>query len=151
MSTYTPIYRTSVVRDGSVKSEERPRVDDAHSCARVLRTYFAERGDMHGRETFVVVFLNARRRVTGIVPVSQGCLTSSLVHPREVFGPALSSAVAAIMVAHNHPSGDPEPSPEDVALTRRLASAGALLGVELLDHIIVGDECHVSLRARGIL
>ena len=79
-----------------------------------------------------------------------GCLTSSLVHAREVFKPAILAGAAAILLAHNHPSGDPEPSAEDLALTRRLKAAGDLLGIAILDHIIVGELGRfVSLRERG--
>jgi DNA repair protein RadC len=76
--------------------------------------------------------------------------TASLVHPREVFQEAIAGRAAAILVFHNHPSGDPEPSAEDLALTRRLASAGALLGIELLDHLIRAGR-FVSLKDRGVL
>ena len=81
-----------------------------------------------------------------------GCLTSSLVHPRETFKPAILGGAAAIVLAHNHPSGDPEPSAEDVALTRRLVSAGTLLGIEVLDHVIIGEAGRfVSLKERGVI
>ena len=83
--------------------------------------------------------------------VSVGTLTASLVHPREVLGPALRARAAALVVAHNHPSGDPEPSPEDCALTERLRDAARLLGLELLDHVVVGRNGFVSLRERGVL
>ena len=96
--------------------------------------------------------LTIRHRVLGLHTVSVGCLSSSLVHPREVFKPAILAGSAALLVAHNHPSGDPEPSAEDVALTRRLAAAGTLLGIELLDHLILGEAGRfVSLRERGVL
>jgi DNA repair protein RadC len=80
-----------------------------------------------------------------------GCLTSSLVHPREVFQEAIVSRAAAIILFHNHPSGDPEPSAEDLSLTRRLASAGTLLGIEVLDHVVLGAGRVVSLKDRGVL
>jgi DNA repair protein RadC len=80
--------------------------------------------------------------------VSQGTLTSSLVHPREVFGPAVREEPRALIVAHNHPSGDPEPSEEDLAVTRRLVEAGKILGVPLLDHVVIGDRSFVSIRER---
>lgn len=100
-------------------------------------------------EVFVALLLNGKHRVTGFAEVSRGTLTSSLVHPREVFGPALREVAAAVIVAHNHPSGDPEPSHEDLEVTRRLREAGVLLGVPLLDHIIVGEQgSFVSLRER---
>jgi DNA repair protein RadC len=104
------------------------------------------------REHFTVVLLDARNRVVGVNTVSIGTLTASLVHPREVFKPAILANAAAIIVAHNHPSGDPEPSNEDVAITQRLGEAGALLGIRLLDHLVLGaDGAFVSLADREVI
>ena len=83
--------------------------------------------------------------------VSVGILDSSLVHPREVFKDAILASAASMIVAHNHPSGDPTPSNEDKRVTLRLAEAGQLLGIELLDHIILGDNRWVSLKERGVI
>lgn len=100
-------------------------------------------------ERFLALLLNGKHRVAGFAEVSRGTLTSSLVHPREVFGPAIREVAAAVIVAHNHPSGDPEPSHEDLEVTKRLREAGVLLGVPLLDHIIVGERgSFTSLRER---
>ena len=100
-------------------------------------------------ERFVALFLNGKHRVTGFAEVSRGTLTASLVHPREVFAPALRELAAALIVAHNHPSGDPEPSQEDIEVTKRLSEAGKILGVPLLDHVIVGAHgSFTSLRER---
>lgn len=88
-------------------------------------------------ETFWVASLDARSRLIGLEQVSMGTLTACLVHPREVFAPALRIRAASIVVIHNHPSGDPEPSDEDVSLTERLVSAGRLLGIPLVDHLVV--------------
>ncbi len=93
-----------------------------------------------------VLLLDGKHRLRLCAQVSVGTLTSSLVHPREVFGPALREGAAAVILVHNHPSGDSEPSQEDVAITRRLLDAGKLLGVPLLDHLIIGAETHASLR-----
>ncbi len=100
------------------------------------------------RETFHALLLDGKHRLQRRHRVSEGTLTSSLVHPREVFGPALRESAAALIVVHNHPSGDPEPSAEDVAVTRRLIEAGQLLGVPLLDHVVVAAEGYVSIRER---
>jgi DNA repair protein RadC len=102
-------------------------------------------------ETFGVLALDVRRRLRREVVVSVGCLTSSLVHPREVFQIAVTSRAAALILFHNHPSGDPEPSAEDVGLTRRLAQAGQLMGIEILDHVVLGAGRFVSLKERGAL
>ncbi len=106
--------------------------------------------ELRGRlqETFVVLLLDGRHRLRRLAMVTTGTLTSSLVHPREVFAPALSERAAAIVVAHNHPTGDPEPSSEDLEVTRRLRSAGKLLGVPLIDHVVVGQGRYCSLRER---
>jgi len=98
------------------------------------------------KEIFVALLLNGQHRINGYLEVSVGTLTASLVHPREVFGPALSQGAAALIVAHNHPSGDPKPSPEDIAVTKRLIEAGNLLGVSVLDHIVIGDQRYHSIR-----
>lgn len=102
-------------------------------------------------ETFGVLALDVRHRLKQETVVSVGCLTSSLVHPREVFQVAVAARAAALILFHNHPSGDPEPSAEDVSITRRLASAGTLMGIEVLDHVILGAGRFVSLKERGIL
>jgi DNA repair protein RadC len=102
-------------------------------------------------ETFGLLALDIRHRLKKEAVISVGCLTSSLVHPREVFQQAVVSRAAALVLFHNHPSGDPEPSSEDLALTRRLASAGTLMGIEVLDHVILGAGRFVSLKERGVL
>ena len=100
------------------------------------------------QETFHALLLDGKHRLRRRERVSEGTLTSSLVHPREVFGSALRERAAALIVAHNHPSGDPEPSAEDLAVTRRLIQAGRLLGVPLLDHVVIAEGGYVSLRER---
>lgn len=101
------------------------------------------------QEVFRVVFLDGRRQVLGCEDISVGTLTQCLVHPREVFRPAIEKSAAAILVGHNHPSGDPTPSSDDFAMTDRLAQAGILLGIELMDHLIVSRTGYRSLRALG--
>lgn len=96
-------------------------------------------------ETFWVALLDARGRPKAFEQVATGTLTACLVHPREVFAPALLARAASVVVAHNHPSGDPEPSPEDLALTERLARVGSLLGIPLLDHVVVATRGYRSL------
>jgi len=100
------------------------------------------------RETFHVLLLDGKHALIRRELVSVGTLTTSLVHPREVLRPAVREAAAAVICAHNHPSGDPEPSSEDLAVTQRLARAGRTLGIPLLDHVVVGRGRFVSLRDR---
>ena len=102
-------------------------------------------------ERFFAVYMDAKGKPLAVAEISRGTLTASLVHPREVFAPALALRAAAIVCAHNHPSGDPEPSAEDRAATRRLQRAGRLLGVELLDHVVIGRAGFVSFLERGWL
>jgi DNA repair protein RadC len=103
------------------------------------------------REHFKAVVLNTKNQILKIVDISIGSLNSSIVHPRELFKVVLKHSGAALIVAHNHPSGDPEPSSEDIRLTKRLNEAGKILGIDLLDHLILGDGKFVSLKERGII
>jgi len=102
------------------------------------------------KEHFLVLCLDTRNRLIGHKLVSVGSLDTSIVHPREVFREAISSCAASVIFAHNHPSGDPEPSEEDIELTKRLARAGEIVGIDVLDHIIICDEGFVSLKARNL-
>ena len=101
------------------------------------------------REHFLGIYLDARHRVLTVQTVSVGTLNASLVHPREVYRAAVGLQAAALVVAHNHPSGCAQPSGDDLELTRRLARCGSLLGIELLDHLVVGDGDLVSIREYG--
>jgi DNA repair protein RadC len=103
------------------------------------------------KEHFQAILLNTRNRVVAIRPVSMGSLQQSIVHAREVFREAISNSAAAMIVVHNHPSGDPSPSEEDLAITRRLVEAGQLLGIPILDHLIIGAGKFISLKERGAL
>lgn len=103
------------------------------------------------REQFRTVHLNTKNQVLEVELVSVGSLSSSIVHPREVFKNPLRNSVAHLILVHNHPSGDPGPSREDVEVTRRLTEAGKILGVEILDHIIIGDNRFSSLKEEGLL
>jgi DNA repair protein RadC len=101
------------------------------------------------REQFKVILLNAKNQVIDVESISEGTLNSALVHPREVFKPAIRRSAFALIVAHNHPSGDPSPSREDQEVTRRLLAAGETLGIQMLDHVIVGDGTYYSFREQG--
>jgi DNA repair protein RadC len=102
-------------------------------------------------EHFGVLLLDTKHRVLRTTVVAIGTLNSTVVQPRDVFREALLGAAAAVVAFHNHPSGDPSPSPDDVELTRRLAAAGTLMGIDLVDHIVLGDARYCSLREMGIL
>lgn len=100
------------------------------------------------QEVFGILILNAKNKIVAVHEVSRGILDASLVHPREVFKPAVLHNAAAIVCFHNHPSGDPEPSKDDIEITKRLVEAGEIMGIAILDHIIVGDDRYVSLFER---
>src|SRR6185295_659238 len=106
--------------------------------AAAVYAHFRGRLPQLDREVFYVLLLDGKNRVRGEVRVSEGSLTAALVHPREVFAPAIREAAAALILVHNHPSGDPTPSAEDAAITQRLRQAGELIGIRVLDHVVVG-------------
>jgi DNA repair protein RadC len=127
----------------------RLRTGDAiRGPADVYRHFHARLRDTL-QERFLVLLLDGRHRVLREVQASQGTLTASLIHPREVFRPALREAAAAVILVHNHPSGDPTPSREDREVTERLVQVGDVLGVPVLDHVIVAERGYVSLREEG--
>ena len=103
------------------------------------------------KEVFIALHLDTKNRLLCLDHVSVGSLNASVVHPREVFKSCLLSSAAAVILLHNHPSGDPTPSREDLELTGRLREAGELLGIKVLDHVVIGSGCYVSLADRGLL
>ena len=114
----------------------------------IFRT-FRERFAGLDREEFLAVLLDGKGRIMGFNSVSVGSLTASLVHPRELFKVAIIANAAAVLLVHNHPSGDPTPSHEDEALTARLRAAGDLLGIRIVDHVVIGDGVYVSFVDSG--
>lgn len=142
-----PLYSCSLVRGENVKAETR-MMTGAREAATIFKAVI---GDAD-REHFAVAVLDARRKCIGVQIVSVGTLSASLVHPREVFKPAILLNGAAVVVCHNHPSGDPMPSTEDRKATRRLQRAGELLGIPLADHVVIGEgESFFSFREGGLL
>ena len=102
------------------------------------------------KEYFLALLLDTRNQLIRVAEVSVGSLDSSIVHPREVFKEAISASAASIIFAHNHPSGDPEASEDDISLTKRLADAGEIMGIDVLDHVIIGDRKYLSLKREGM-
>ncbi|NLM69790.1 MAG: DNA repair protein RadC [Firmicutes bacterium] len=103
------------------------------------------------REHFVILMLNTKHAVIAKKVVSIGHLNASLVHPRELFKDVIKKSSAAVILVHNHPSGDPTPSEDDIRVTQRLCEAGRLLGISVLDHIVIGDKSYVSFREQGLI
>lgn len=133
-----PTFR--LVRERSGTYRTMPVIQNASDAARIVRAMATE-----PQEVFVVLLLNAKGRAFGAVVVHRGTLSSTLVHPREVFLPAIQANAASIILAHNHPSGDPTPSSEDQDVHERLRKAGEIIGIPVLDSIVIGDSGHVSL------
>jgi len=125
----------------------RPTISNAWDAAKLVM----EDLRYQQQERLVAIFLDTRNQVIRVHTVSVGTLTGSPAHPREIFREALAHGSANLIVCHNHPSGDPSPSRDDIALTARLKQAGDLMGVTLLDHIIIGDGRHISLKEIGKL
>jgi hypothetical protein len=127
--------------------KHRPRIREARDVYELLHT----RCRAEKREHFIVLPLTSKNEVLMVADVSVGTLTNTLVHPREVYEPAIRCGAAHIVLAHNHPSGDPAPSAEDHRLTRQLKEAGALLGIPVTDHVILGGDAFFSFSEEGML
>ncbi len=140
------IVRIQMVREGSFPYSPNP-VRNSSDAAKIFQAYLAGAD----REYFVILLLDGKHRVNALNVVSVGSLTCAIVHGREVFKPAVVSNAASVILSHNHPSGDVSPSPEDVALTRRLVKAGEVLGIKVLDHIIIGEGQYMSFADRGMI
>ncbi len=134
-------------RMSPASNSQRPVMDSVDAAASLLRPLLIEKQKEH----FVALLLDNRHRLIRMSPIAIGSLSATLVHPRELFKEAIAASAAAVIVAHNHPSGAPDPSDHDVTLTRRLVEAGALLGIEVLDHLIIGADGTVSLRVLGLM
>lgn len=103
------------------------------------------------QEVFGILILDTANKIVAVHEISRGTLNASMVHPREVFKPAVLHNAAAIICFHNHPSGDPKPSKEDIETTNRLVEAGKIMGIKVLDHIVVGDDKYTSLKEMGVI
>ncbi|MBI3830663.1 MAG: DNA repair protein RadC [Planctomycetes bacterium] len=132
-------------------TEEEDRRGKTFACGRDFFEHYRLRMRNLKKERFFVACLDQKNRMLGEELVSEGTLTQTLVHPREVFNPAIRMQAAAVAVVHNHPSGDPAPSREDKQLTKRLGEVAELVGIRLLDHVIVGDGTYTSFVERGLL
>ena len=113
--------------------------------------HFRDQLGAEKRELFYVVLLNNKNRKIRDVKISEGSLTASLVHPREVYNPVIRDSAAAVVFVHNHPSGDPAPSPEDIDITRRLKEVGDVMGIRVLDHVVIGHNRVFSFSDKGML
>lgn len=145
--SYRALPRMRLIR---LSGRRHPRAEAVNSAGAVYDLLKEEAAGLV-KEVFWTVLLDGRNRVIDIDEVAVGSLTATLVHAREVFTPAMYVGAAHIILAHNHPSGDAEPSSEDVALTSRLVQVGDVLGIKVLDHVVIGDGRFISLSERGLV
>ena len=140
-----PDYKVMLVKDSNVPSDKK-RISSPVDVVSMFESYL-QGAD---REHFCIAMLDRKGNLLGLNTVSVGSLSSSVVHPREVFKPAIVIGASSIILCHNHPSGDTTPSSEDIAVTRKLVEGGKILGIEVLDHVIIGDR-YCSLKERGLI
>jgi len=122
-------------------------IKDPEAVVKAIRASIRDKAKEH----FKLILLNPRNKIIGISTISIGILNASLVHPREVFKDAIMHTAASVVLAHNHPSGDPEPSEDDIKITKKLVESGKILGIEVLDHIIIGKNNFCSFKERGLI
>jgi len=127
-----------------------PGADKPLKCPQDVAGLLMEEMRYLKKEHMKLVLLNVKCNLISVEEISVGSLNASIVHPREVFNPAIRKSSASIIMVHNHPSGDPAPSSEDISITARIAEAGKLIGIELVDHIIIGDGKYVSMKEKGL-
>ena len=146
MAYRLPRYKVTLAREGSCVA--------THNEIRSPEDIFAimvEEYENAVVETAQMLALDTKNKIIGVFTISTGSLNASIIHPRDVFQRAILSNAAAVVLVHNHPSGDPTPSPEDRELTRRLVAAGKMLDIEVLDHVVIGEGRFVSLKERGVI
>ncbi len=140
-----------LVKDSPViPAEIQPFVGIQFRCSGDIYRAFKELATMPV-ESFLVVHLDSKNRMVGMTTCSIGSMTSSLVHPRDIFRPAIANMTAGLIFIHNHPSGDPAPSDEDLDITRRLCEVGKLIGIRCLDHIVIGSGRYFSFADQGLI
>ncbi|MFQ5571405.1 MAG: RadC family protein [Rhodothermales bacterium] len=142
-----PLYTTRLVREKTFRFAERTQVSTPADVAEVLIPYFADKD----REECVVALVDTANSLIGLAQISVGGLAASIVEPRQIFKAAILANAAAVICLHNHPSGNPEPSREDIRITQQLVEAGKLLGIPLHDHLIIAEDRYTSLAERGLL
>ena len=147
METILQVYRVQLVREPATQYPASARNAGATDVAKAFRTLWPGLD----REQFCTFFLDTKGALIGAHIVSIGTLDSSLIHPREVFKAAIVAGAASIIIVHNHPSGNTQPSEEDILITCRLRDAGRIIGIPVVDHVIVGEEHHFSFSEKGLL
>ncbi len=135
------------VREIEYTYDKRPKISNADDVIQIVKPMIAD----PNKEFFMALYLNTKNGVIKQEVISIGSLNANIVHPREIFKTACMISASSIIVAHNHPSGDPSPSREDIDLTKKLSEAGKMMGIELLDHVIIGYDKNYGFKESGIL
>jgi len=150
-SKFISVYRVSLVKDKSVSFEKRT-LSNSIQARPILRKLISEHGQPD-REQFCVILLNAKNEIIGLNIVATGCLISATVHPREVLKPAILANSAAMILCHNHPSNDPAPSQEDIAVTKTIVQAAKIMGIHVHEHLIINmdDDRYYSFADHGLI
>lgn len=147
-NSWTPTKKVMVVRDvGAASIHGRPSLSSSQAAQSFWKDYFKANPN-YDQERVLIVTLDTKHRVMAVYVITVGTLDASLVHPREVFKPAIIDGSSAIVMCHNHPSGDPKPSREDINITQKMEECGKQLGITLLDHIVYGDGDGTTLSTR---
>lgn len=146
---YVVFSRVVLVKEKGAMYDVQKRIKSPYDAYKAI-TEIAKVQE-EAQEVFGILILNNKNKIVAAHEISRGTLNASMVHPREVFKPAVLHNAAAIICFHNHPSGDPEPSRDDIETTKRLVEAGKIMGIEILDHTIVSDDGYVSLKERGVM
>lgn len=143
------VYNLQLIKENSVSYSTDSKIHTPKEAADIFTE--ALNLDKKAEEYLYMMALGTKNNVLGCMEISHGSINTSIVHPRELFKRALLLNAVSIVIAHNHPSGDPAPSREDINITERIKECGHILGIELLDHIIVGDNKFLSLKERGLI
>jgi DNA repair protein RadC len=149
MTTIINVYSLRMVKESACNYNIENAVTSPEIACKMANEVF----DMQDQpnEVFAILCVNTKNKVAGAHIISQGSLNSSIVHPREVFKAACLNNASGLILVHNHPSGDPAPSQEDIDTTKRLVDAGKIMGIKVLDHIIIGDSRYTSLMEKGLM
>ena len=145
--SHLPLYTTRLVCERNFPFCDRVQLTSPEDAAIFLRDYFADKD----REEMILVLLDTANTIFGLSQVSVGGLAASILEPRQVFKVAMLANAAAVILAHQHPSGNPEPSREDIRVTRQLVEAGKIMGIPIHDHIIIAGNTYTSLAERGLM
>lgn len=145
--SHLPIFTTRLVREHEIAYQERVKINTAVDAVALLRRYFEDKD----REELVVLLIDSSNTAIGLAQVSVGGLVASVAEPAQIFKPAILANACSFILAHNHPSGNPEPSRQDISITRQLVKAGSILEIKMHDHIVIGHRGFTSLAERGLM